>query len=161
MLLDKALRPEFATAVIRVDPDDPVFGRGRCAVKVCGRAAWSRLLCAAHYGRWHHAGKPAMASFVATTGAIRARPGLVDAFDLRALGPQARAEVAYVLQCRHDDRPIRLPPTVVRHLIGLLSTRRRPRCSITRLSTGSTSCGPRAIAIPVAASASSATPTAA
>lgn len=53
---------------------------------------------------------------------VRPGRGSVDAFDLSALGSQPRAEVAYVLQCRHDDRAIRIPPNVVRHLVGLLSS---------------------------------------
>jgi integrase len=119
--LAEALRPEFAGTVIRVDPDDPVFGRGRCSVAGCERTAWSRLLCMAHYNRWHHAGKPDVEAFAATTGPVRTRAGSVDAFDLSRLRPHARAEVAYVLQCRHDDRAIRIPPTVVSHLIALLA----------------------------------------
>lgn len=120
--LGEALRPEFARTIIRVDPDGPVFGRGRCSVPDCERTAWSRLLCMAHYNRWHHAGKPAdIEAFASTTGPIRTRAGSVDAFDLSRLRPQARAEVAYVLQCRHDDRAIRIPPTVVSHLIALMA----------------------------------------
>ena len=115
------LRPEFVGPVIRVDPDDPVFGRGRCSVPGCDRTAWSRLLCTAHYNRWHRFGKPELVSFVATTGPIRARGDSVDSFDLGRLTAQAQAEVGYVLQCRHDDRAIRLPPTVVNHFIGLLA----------------------------------------
>lgn len=119
--LAQVLRPEFAGTIIRVDPDDPVFGRGRCSVSGCERTAWTRLLCMAHYNRWRYAGQPELETFVATTGPVRPGRGLVDAFDLSALGPQPRAEVAYVLQCRHDDRAIRIPPNVVRHLVGLLA----------------------------------------
>lgn len=119
--LAEVLRPEFAGPVIRVDPDDPVFGRGRCSVAGCERSAWTRLLCMAHYTRWRHAGTPEMAAFVATTGLIRPGRGLVDGFDLSGLAPQTRAEVAYVLQSRHDERSIRIPPNVVRHLVGLLA----------------------------------------
>ncbi len=119
--LAEALRPEFAGPVIHIDPDDPVFGRGRCSVAGCDRTAWTRLLCMAHYNRWRYAGKPEVDAFVSSTGPIRSTSGSVDTFNLARLGPQARAEVAYVIQCRHDDRAIRVPPSVVNHLIGLLA----------------------------------------
>ena len=41
-LLIAAIRPEFAGEIIRADPDDPVFGRGRCAVGGCARTSWAR-----------------------------------------------------------------------------------------------------------------------
>lgn len=44
-----AVRPEFAVDLIHADPDNPVFARGRCEVPGCGRGAWTRLLCSAHY----------------------------------------------------------------------------------------------------------------
>ena len=46
-----AVRPEFRGEVVEVDPDDPVFARGRCAVLGCERGGWSRNLCVAHYQR--------------------------------------------------------------------------------------------------------------
>ncbi len=117
------LRAEFCAEVIRVDPEDPVFGRGRCAVAGCDRTAWSRRICTAHYNRWRHRGRPDMVEYRATTGPIAARggPHMVDAFDLSALAHQPRLEVAYILQCCHDDRRVRMPPSVIRHLVGLLA----------------------------------------
>jgi integrase len=117
------IRPEFAGPIIRVDPDDPVFGRGRCGVAGCARTAWARQLCAAHHQRWTQHGKPAVGQFRATTGPIAERAGseMVDAFDLSALAARARLEVAYVLQARHDDRSVRVPPSTIRHLVGLLT----------------------------------------
>ncbi|HEV2122106.1 MAG TPA: hypothetical protein VGW38_04930 [Chloroflexota bacterium] len=41
------VRTQFATEVIHVDPDDPVFGRGRCTVAGCERTAWTRQICTA------------------------------------------------------------------------------------------------------------------
>lgn len=116
------VRTEFATEVIHVDPDDPVFGRGRCTVAGCERTAWTRRICTAHYGRWRHRGQPDLVEYCATTGPITSRPGshMVDAFDLSALGLQPRLEVAYILQCCHDDRRIRVPPSIIRHVVGLL-----------------------------------------
>jgi integrase len=116
------LRAEFATPVIRVDVDNPVFARGRCRIAVCDRGAWSRLLCMAHYTRWRTNGRPEIDSFVATTGPVRSQPNseLIDTFDLRPLPRTARLEVAYIIQCYSDDRAIRLLPGVVRQLVELI-----------------------------------------
>ncbi|MGH9244044.1 MAG: tyrosine-type recombinase/integrase [Acidimicrobiales bacterium] len=118
-----AVRPQFGGEIIRVDPDDPVFGRGRCGVAGCDRTAWTRQVCTGHYQRWCHHGKTDIDRFRATTGPIAERPGseMVDAFDLSGLATQPRLEVAYVLQSRHDDRRVRVPPSTIRHLVGLLT----------------------------------------
>lgn len=122
-LLFAAVRPEFRGAIVRVDPDDPVFGRGRCGVAGCARTSWALQLCAAHHQRWVLHGKPDIDHFRAKTGPIAERAGseMVDAFDLSVLAPQARLEVGYVLQCRHDDRSVRVPPSTIRHVVGLLT----------------------------------------
>lgn len=118
-----AVRPEFRGEIVRVDPEDPVFGRGRCGVVSCERSAWTRRLCVAHYQRWEHHGRGDLDEFRATTGPIAEREGswMVDAFDLRPLGAHARLEIAYVLQRRHDDRGVRVLPSVIRHLVQLLA----------------------------------------
>ena len=48
----EAVRPEFQAELIRIDPDHPVFARGRCAVEGCERGGWSKQLCDSHYNRW-------------------------------------------------------------------------------------------------------------
>lgn len=118
-----SVRPEFQTELIRIDPDDPVFARGRCSADGCQRGAWSRLLCGAHYNRWRLGGRPEMAEFCATTGPItpRATSSRVDTFDLRGLDLQPRLEVAYSIQCRHHDRTVRLIPEMIRQLVNLLA----------------------------------------
>ena len=68
-----AVPPEFSGPIIRVAPDDPVFGRGRCRATGCSRPAWTRLLCQGHYLRWRRDGQPDIAVFAATSGPIRAR----------------------------------------------------------------------------------------
>lgn len=117
-----AIRPEFADPVIRVDPDDPVFGRGCCGVAGCERTSWALQLCSAHHQRWVKHGKPAVDVFRASAGpvAIRAGSERVDAFDLSVLRTQPRLEVAFILQRRHDDRSVRVLPSTIRHLVGLL-----------------------------------------
>ena len=108
-LLEKlraVVRPEFAVDVYTPDPDDPVLGGGRCAVAECGRLSWGRGLCSSHYDRWWRTGKPEIEKWVATATPLAFRRGLrkTQCFDLRPLGPQARLEFAYALQCRHDAR---------------------------------------------------------
>lgn len=122
-LLQSVVRAEFDGEVIRVDPDDPAFSVGRCGVGDCDRVAWALQLCQAHHQRWEHHGKPGVEMFRATTGPIARRAGseMVDAFDLSSLEPQPRLEVAYVLQCRHDDRSVRVVPSTIRQLVGLLA----------------------------------------
>ena len=117
-----AVRPEFCGEVITVSPEDPVFGRGRCEVVGCKRSAWARDLCSAHHKRWASHGKPDLAEFKAGAAAVAVLAGSknVDGFDLSALAVGPRLEVAYVLQCRHDDRTVRVPPSTVRHLVALL-----------------------------------------
>lgn len=123
-LLDKltaALRPEFTADLISVDPDNPVFARGRCQVRGCGRGAWTRMLCNGHYGRWHTHGRPDLAVFAATTGPLHSSSDRIDAFDLRRLPTQLRLEVAYSIQCRHDERTIRLLPMMINRLVDLVT----------------------------------------
>jgi integrase len=119
-LLLERLRPPFSLPVVRVDADDPVFGRGRCGVADCDRTSWALQLCQGHHQRWIQRGKPDPVVFTATTGPIALRAGSdnVDAFDLSALSLQHRLEIAYVLQCRHDDRTVR----VIAHTITDLAT---------------------------------------
>ena len=121
--LAAAVRPEFCGEVIAVSPQDPVFGRGRCAVTGCGRSAWARDLCGAHHQRWANHAKPDLGEFKESAAAVAVGAGSenVDGFDLSALAVGARMEVAYVLQCRHDDRTVRVPPSTVRHLVGLVA----------------------------------------
>lgn len=120
--LSAAVRPDFSGPIVRVDPDDPVFGRGRCGVG-CARTSWALQLCAAHHQRWRLHAKPDIDHFRAATGPVATRAGseMVDAFDLSGLAARPRLEVGYVLQCRHDDRRVRVPPSTIRHLVGLLA----------------------------------------
>ena len=122
-VLAARVRVEFAGPVVRVDPGDPVFGRGPCGVAGCERTSWARRLCSAHHQRWTKHGKPDVDHYRSTTGPIAERAGSerVDTFDLSSLATRPRLEVSYVLQCRHDDRSVRVPPSAIRDLIGLLS----------------------------------------
>lgn len=126
-LLDKlteAVRPEFAAELIHADPGNPVFARGRCQVTGCERGAWTKMLCNGHYGRWRNSGRPDVAEYAAATGLLKGRSDRVDAFDLRGLPPQVRLEVAYSIQCRHDERTVRLIPMMINRLVELLTVTR-------------------------------------
>jgi hypothetical protein len=122
-LILERLRPPFDAAVIGVDADDPVFGRGRCGVAECDRTSWARQLCQGHHQRWVTHGKPDPIIFAATTGPIALRAGSenVDAFDLSALSLQHRLEIAYVLQCRHDDRSVRVMSYTITDMATVLA----------------------------------------
>jgi integrase len=117
-----AVRPEFSGEIVRMDPDSPVFGRGRCEVAGCERSGWTRQLCVAHYQRWQKGGKGDLAEFRATTGPVRDHPrsAMIDAFDLSSLAPLSRLEVAYLLQRRHDERGVIVLQSVIRHVVHLV-----------------------------------------
>jgi integrase len=119
--LQQVVRTEFTLELIRVDPDNPVFTRGRCQVTGCGRGAWSRMLCNGHYGRWRAAGRPGLDTFTATAGPVKDRSDRTDAFDLRGLPLQLRLEIAYSIQCRHDERTVRLIPMMINRLVELVT----------------------------------------
>ena len=118
-----AVRPEFQAELIRIDVDNPVFARGRCAVAGCGRGGWSRRLCDSHYNRWRLSGRPDLDVFAATDGPITPRAGSerVDAFNLTGLPEGLRLEAAYSIQCRHDDRAVRIIPVMINQFVAVLA----------------------------------------
>lgn len=120
--LQAAVRPEFAEELIHIDPDDPVFARGRCQVRGCGRGAWSLLLCNAHYQRLRRIPDPDRDAFLASDGPIKTRASSerVDTFDLRSLALQPRLETAFAIQCRCDERATRLLPVMIAGQVDLV-----------------------------------------
>ena len=116
------VRPEFAVERYRPDPDDPVLARARCQVVDCDRPSRSFGLCAAHHHRWNWQGRPDLAGFVATTVPVASSVARVDeTFDLSALPLRCRLELAFVLQCRHDERGRGLSPLAVRPVTAMLA----------------------------------------
>jgi integrase len=117
-----AVRPEFRSGVYVPDPEDPVLGGGgRCAVEGCTRVRSTRSLCRSHHSSWINRGRPAFEVFLATATPIAGDGRRKDEFfDLRPLAPQLQLEVAYSLQCRHDERGSRLRPAVVNQVVDLL-----------------------------------------
>lgn len=120
--IPRLLRPEFNVSVIHPDPDDPVLAGRRCDVGGCERPARSRGLCAAHHARWVCRGKPEVAAFVIGAAPVRtARARVDEVFDLSDLAWSCRLEIAYVLQCRHDERGRGIRPAAVRPVVAVLA----------------------------------------
>lgn len=116
------LRPEFNVTVIRPDPADPVLAGRPCTVKECDRPGRCRGLCAGHHKSWSSQGKPDLAGFIASAAPIRPGPPRADEiFDLSSLTDACRVEIAFVLQCRHDERGRAIRPAAVRPVIGMLA----------------------------------------
>lgn len=118
----RLLRPEFDVAVVYPDPDDPVlFGR-RCAVAGCERPSRSRGLCGTHHARWLNRHRPVLADYIASATPVRPGPPPSDeVFDLSSLSDSCRVEVAFVLQCRHDERGRGIRPGAVRPAVSVLA----------------------------------------
>jgi integrase len=116
------LRPEFNLEVMCPDPSDPVLAGKPCAVKECDRPGRCRGLCAGHHKRWSSQGKPDLAGFIASAAPMRPGPPPADEiFDLSSLTDICRVEIAFVLQCRHDERARAIRPAAVRPVIRMLA----------------------------------------
>ncbi len=116
------VRSEFAVAIYRPDPTDPVLTGRPCAVKECEHPARSRGLCAAHRSRWANQKQPDLARFIATAAPVRGEtPRADEVFDLSTLALRVRLELALVLQRRHDQRGQGLRPAAVRPVVTMLT----------------------------------------
>jgi len=116
------LRPEFDVPVICPDHDDPVLAGRRCAVDGCVRPARSKGLCATHHARWVARGKPDVEGFVVEAAPLRTgSPRSDEVFDLSTLARSCRDEIAFVLQCRHDERGRGIRPSAVRPVVVMLA----------------------------------------
>lgn len=103
--LQTLVRPEFSVEVYRPNPADPVLAGPPCAVVGCERPARSVGLCTAHHTRWVYRGRPEVEDFIHSAAPIRVgRPRVDEIFDLSPLALRCRLELAWVLQCRHDER---------------------------------------------------------
>ena len=118
--LEAAVRDEFRVDVYWPAVDDPVLG-GACAVVGCDGLPCARGLCNAHHRRWRDTGRPDLAEFVASAPLRRRRrtPSRAECFDLSGLSGQLRLELAYALQCRHDERTGRLSGHAFAHVVQL------------------------------------------
>lgn len=123
--LQTLVRPEFSVEVYRPNPADPVLAGPPCAVVGCERPARSVGLCTAHHTRWVYRGRPEVEDFIHSAAPIRVgRPRVDEIFDLSPLALRCRLELAWVLQCRHDERGRGLSPLAVRPVVALLAQSR-------------------------------------
>jgi hypothetical protein len=110
-------RPELGgwLATVVDDPD----GRPACAVDGCELFVESTDpgLCRSHVHRWRTRGRPPLEWFV-----IECATFADPVFDLRELPCPLRLEVAYGLQCRHDDHRAKTHAKPLKPLLGLLAT---------------------------------------
>ncbi len=74
--------------------------------------------CHAHHSTWRANGRPDPNVFAHQFAAARVPSDQV--IDLTRLPEPLRWELAYVLQCRHDERASRTPPEVVGRLVSFL-----------------------------------------
>lgn len=103
-----AVRSEFRSPVLVIDPSDPVFGSSPCLVAECGRAARLHDLCEGHYQRWHTRGRPDKAEFAASTAARMRGDGALPACSHPGCGYGRNSTglcVAHVRQWQLDGQP--------------------------------------------------------
>lgn len=87
-----------------------------CPVSYCGLEGEGQAgLCVSHYSRWVANGRPPLPSYVEFCEHYG-----VDRFDLRYLPPVMRAEIAYGLQRRADERRTQTSPLQLRRLLKRL-----------------------------------------
>lgn len=90
-----------------------------CAIEGC--VLWPQAanpFCHAHHGTWRANGRPDPVLFAHEFAAARVPSDQV--IDLTRLPGPLRWELAYVIQCRHDERRSRTPPEVVGRLVSFL-----------------------------------------
>ena len=90
-----------------------------CAIPGC--MLWPQAagpFCHAHHGTWRAHGRPEAAAFAQQFAAVRVPSDQV--IDLTRLTPALRWELAYAIQCRHDERAARTPPEVVARVVSFL-----------------------------------------
>lgn len=91
------------------------------ACQVPGCVLWPQAagpFCHAHHGTWRANGRPDPVVFADEFAALRVSSDQV--IDLTRLPEPLRWELAYVIQCRHDERASRTPPEVVARLASFL-----------------------------------------
>jgi integrase len=117
----RAGRPDIASwlASVAVPPGNDGDQRD-CVIGGCGlwaQPAYAEGLCARHGRRWRDNGRPDLASFAQQCGA----PDDSQQADLSGLPRQLRLELQYALQCRSDDRTVKVNPVVLRTLVRYLA----------------------------------------
>jgi integrase len=76
-------------------------------------------LCYHHQARWNKRGRPDLAVFIRDCGQPHASDH--QRADLAPLPGQLRLEIQYVLQCRNDDKTVKVKPKALRKMIRWLA----------------------------------------
>jgi integrase len=118
----RAGRPDVASWLASAMPSANDASQRECLVNGCelwAQPAYAEGLCARHGRRWRDHGCPDLASFVRRCSAP---PDDTQEADLSMLPRQLRLELQYALQCRADDRTVKVNPVVLRALVRYLAT---------------------------------------
>ena len=115
----RAGMPGIRAWTAAAEPDAGSADAASCQVSFCGLLAHSGLgLCYRHNRAWKKQGCPDLAGWLAGIEHVPAWEG--ERADLAALGRQLRLEMAYVIQCRHDEQPMKTSPQNIRAVIRWL-----------------------------------------
>ena len=116
---ERSGRPDFEQWLAAGPP--PIKAPVAEACHVPGCLLWPQAagpLCHAHHSTWRANGRPDPVVFAREFAALRVPSDQV--IVLARLPEPLRWELAYVIQCRHDERASRTPPEVVGRLVSFL-----------------------------------------
>jgi integrase len=117
---ERSGRPDLADWLASGPPPVKAPVAQACAIPGC--RLWPQAVgpfCHAHHATWRANGRPAPAEFAERFTAVRVPADQV--IDLTRLVEPLRWEVAYAIQCRHDQRTSRTPPEVVARAMAFLT----------------------------------------
>jgi len=80
----------------------------------------AKPLCHSHFNTWRSNGYPDLDDFVARFAHIAVPAD--ESIRLDELAPQLKLEIQYALQCRHDERTTKTPPSVVMQVVKFLAS---------------------------------------
>ena len=117
---DRSGRPDRQTWVAAAEPVPAPAAGLVCQIGSC--ELWPQAsgpFCHAHNQTWRANGRPDIDAFITTFD--RTAPTEDETIRLDVLEPQLQLEIAYVLQCRRDERGSKTLPTVVMQLVRFLT----------------------------------------
>ncbi|MBC7269575.1 MAG: tyrosine-type recombinase/integrase [Streptomyces sp.] len=116
---ERSGRPGFEEWLATGPP--PIKAPAADACQVPGCRLWPQAagpFCHAHHNTWRANGRPDPMAFAHEFAVVRVPADQV--IDLTRLPEPLRWELAYVIQCRHDERASRTPPEVIGRLVSFL-----------------------------------------
>lgn len=116
---ERSGRPDFEEWLAAGPP--PIKAPVADACQIPGCQLWPQAagpFCHAHHSTWRANGRPDPVVFAHKFAASRVPADQV--IDLARLPEPLRWELAYVIQCRHEERASRTPPEVVARLVSFL-----------------------------------------